>query len=73
MISITKMEKDLLSAKFPTAHIARTMKQKSKRHKYFCEESARVLNFLNALRSQSVIQISGVGGNVKYADRKTSE
>ena len=39
MILITKEEKDAISKFFPDAHIVRTMRQKSKRHRYYCEES----------------------------------
>lgn len=51
MVSITKEEKMYISEHFPEAHIVRTMKQKSKRHRYFCEESRAVMNFLNSARS----------------------
>lgn len=50
MVAITKNEREAISKKFPSAHIVRTMKQKSKRHHYFCEEAQRVLAYLEQLR-----------------------
>lgn len=51
MIAITKNEKLEINKKFPDAHIVRTMKQKSKRHRYYCEETERVLKFIDFLRN----------------------
>ena len=51
MIAINKAEKDAISARFPNVHIVRTMKQKSKRHRYYCEESKPVLRYLSSMRS----------------------
>lgn len=42
MISIGKKEAELIREKVPNACIVRTMKQKSKRHHYFCEETRKV-------------------------------
>lgn len=50
MIAITKEEKEKIIERFPNIYIVRTMKQKSKRHHYFCEESKPVLKFLNRIR-----------------------
>lgn len=50
MIAINKREKDEITKLFPNVHIVRTMKQKSKRHHYFCEEDSRVLRYLNRSR-----------------------
>lgn len=50
MIAISKEEKDYISKNIPSAHIVRTMKQKSKRHRYYCEESAPVMRYLNKVR-----------------------
>lgn len=52
MISINKQEKEAIKKRFPDAHVVRTMKQKSKRHHYYCEETRTVINFLSALRNQ---------------------
>lgn len=51
MIAISKEEKDYISKNIPSAHIVRTMKQKSKRHRYYCEESAPVMRYLNKVRN----------------------
>lgn len=50
MILITKDEKDYISKNFPKAHIVRTMKQKSKRHRYYCEEAPSVMRYLASVR-----------------------
>jgi hypothetical protein len=50
MIAISKAEKDVISERFPKVHIVRTMKQKSKRHHYYCEESRGVMNYLRKVR-----------------------
>lgn len=52
MIAITKEEKEKIIERFPNIYIVRTMKQKSKRHHYFCEESKPVLKFLNRIRGE---------------------
>lgn len=53
MIIVTKSEVEAIREKFPRAHIVRTMKQKSKRHRYFCEESPYVLKFIASLRGDA--------------------
>lgn len=50
MINISKREKEAIAKYFPNVHIVRTMKQKSKRHRYYCEESKSVMRFLKELR-----------------------
>lgn len=59
MIAITKAEKDAIRDQFPDVHIVRTMKQKSKRGHYFCEESRRVLKLLRAIRNRGVVERHG--------------
>lgn len=59
MISINKEEAKILRESLPGVHIVRTMKQKSKRGHYYCEESRRAINFISALRAN--------GGDVKKA------
>lgn len=54
MILISKEEKEKISKRFPNIHITRTMKQKSKRHKYYCEEGRAVLKYLEEIRSEGV-------------------
>mgnify|MGYP006982625546 CR=1 FL=1 len=51
MILITKEEKDAISKLYPDAHIVRTMRQKSKRHRYYCEESTGVMKYLEQTRA----------------------
>ncbi len=46
MILIGKEEVMAVRVNFPDAHITRTMKNKSSRHRYYCEENKRVLEFL---------------------------
>lgn len=50
MIEISRAEKDIISEKCPNAHIVRTMKQRSGRGHYFCEESKKVMKLLRELR-----------------------
>ena len=50
MIAITKAEKDVIREKFPNVNIVRTMRQRSKRHRYYCEETKRVLKLLKQMR-----------------------
>lgn len=52
MIAINKLEKDIISSRFPDVHIVRTMKQKSKRHHYYCEESKGVMRYLEKTRGR---------------------
>lgn len=63
MIAIDKAEKDAIRAKFPKVHIVRTMKQKSKRHHYYCEESKGVMKYLNQLRNTHSSNTMREGGN----------
>ena len=50
MVLISKPEKEAIRERFPKVGITRTMKQRSKRHRYYCEESPAVMRFLNKLR-----------------------
>lgn len=54
MILISKEEKEAVRAKFPKACIVRTMRQRSKRHRYYCEEAPAIMRFLNQLRGKGV-------------------
>lgn len=65
MVLITKDEKTYICEHFPEAHIVRTMRQKSKRHRYFCEESRAVMNYLNSVRSNCVAEEGGAHGTRK--------
>lgn len=66
MILITKDEKEAIAQRYPEAHIVRTMRQKSKRHRYYVEESRSVMKLLNQLRSALSGQKDGAAnGNNK--------
>ena len=51
MVAITKAEKEEIVKNFKNVHIVRTMKQCSKRHHYYCEETRQIVCFLEKLRS----------------------
>ena len=50
MISINKSEAKALRESLLNVRIVRTMKQKSKRGHYFCEETRQAMYFLKNLR-----------------------
>ena len=50
MIAITKEEKEAIVEAFPHTHIVRTMKQRSKRHRYYCVEDRNVMKMLKKMR-----------------------
>lgn len=50
MITITKEETNEIRERFPDVHIVRTVKGRSRRHKYYCTEDKRVMNFLGRYR-----------------------
>lgn len=50
MVLINKEEACCLREIYPNAHIVRTMKNKSKRHKYYCEETRDVMAWLRNKR-----------------------
>lgn len=50
MIIISANEKEIISKRLPDVHIRRTVKQKSKRHKYYMEESKSAMRLLKDLR-----------------------
>lgn len=52
MILINKEEKEAIIKEFPRAYITRIAKQKTKRHRYYCEETREILKFLNHLRTE---------------------
>lgn len=69
MIAITKSEKEAISTRFPEVHIVRTMKQKSKRHHYYCEETKRVMRLLSNMRKAggtTSTNTQKVGANGEY-------
>ena len=52
LIVINKDEAMELRRLLPSVHVRRTAKQRSKRHKYFVEESYKVLALLQKLRKE---------------------
>lgn len=56
MIAISKKEKEIISERYPNVHIVRTMKQKSKRHRYYCEETRQVMRLLNTMRGNEEVK-----------------
>lgn len=50
MISINKEEATEIRKRIPSAHIVRTARQKSRRHRYFVEESYKVIALLQKIR-----------------------
>jgi hypothetical protein len=52
LIVINKEEAEELRRQIPSVHVHRTAKQRSKRHRYFVEESYKVLALLQKLRSK---------------------
>lgn len=69
MVLISKEEKEYISENYPKVHIVRTMKQKSKRHRYYCEEAAPVMRYLNAKRYPDMARKVGNNGTNKKAGR----
>lgn len=52
MVLISKQEKEAIRERFQKVGITRTMRQRSKRHRYYCEEAPAVMRFLNKLRNE---------------------
>ena len=50
MIAITLSEKEAIRKRFPNVHIARTMKQDSRRHHYYMVEDRGPMRYLRELR-----------------------
>lgn len=55
MVKVTKAEKESILQHFPNTHIRRTMKHKSGRHCYFCEESYKIVEFLRWYRNKHIV------------------
>lgn len=68
MIEINKSEKEVISKRLPNTHIVRTMKQKSKRHHYYCEECKPVMKLLSEIRGGADNQ--KVGAKYEYRKKK---
>ena len=68
MIAINKSEKEVISKRLPSMHIVRTMKQKSNRHHYYCEENKQVMQLLSEIRGGADNQ--KVGATYGYRKKK---
>lgn len=53
MIAITMEEKKQIAALMPHVHIRRTVRQKTKRHKYYMEENRSAVRLLAELREEN--------------------
>lgn len=53
MVAISAKEKEIIAECLPGVHIRRTVRQKSKRHRYYVEESRDVMRILRSLRKPS--------------------
>lgn len=53
MILITRDEKQAVLEKFPNIHIVRTMKQDSKRHRYYMVEEPGPMRLIRKMRGIS--------------------
>lgn len=65
MIEVNKKEKEVISKQLPSVHFVRTMKQKSKRHHYYCEETVPVFQLLNQLRGGADDQKDGANNGYR--------
>lgn len=54
MVAISAAEKNDIRKRYPTVHIARTMKQHSKRHRYYMAEEPGPMQMLRDLRKNAV-------------------
>ena len=52
MILISRDEKEAVLEKFPNVHIVRTMKQDSKRHRYYMVEEPGPMRIIRQLRGE---------------------
>ena len=59
MVLISKPEKEAIREKFPKVNIVRTMRQRSGRHRYYCEEAPQVMKYLSELRRKDVVYAAG--------------
>lgn len=59
MVPISKEEKKALCERFTHLHTVRTMRQKSKRHRYYCEEAPAAMKALRQIRNRNVVETHG--------------
>jgi len=53
MIIISSQEREIIAERMPNVHIRRTVRQKSKRHKYYMEEDKNAMRLLKEFRSDN--------------------
>ena len=58
MFAITKEEAAIMRERRPEVHIVRTMKQKSHRGNYFCEETVAAIKVIKEIRGIGACDIS---------------
>ena len=73
MVSISKEETKQIRKLFPNAHIVRTMKNKSKRHRYYCEESRGVKRYLDKVRNACDANSVRYGKGDNHRTKQTRE
>ena len=59
LIAINKQEKEAIQEQYPNVYIVRTMKQKSKRHRYYCVETPKVVRLLDKIRNPEKVEKGG--------------
>ena len=59
MIQISKEEKEIIQEELPHVHIVRTMRNKSRRHHYFCSEEFEAVRLINKLRGKDKVDKKG--------------
>lgn len=59
MIQISKEEKEIIQEELPHVHIVRTMRNKSRRHHYFCSEEVEAVRLINKLRGKDKVDKKG--------------
>lgn len=70
MILISKEEKDAIGRLYPEAHVVRTMRQKSKRHRYYCEESPGVMRYLSQTRAAYGVSAQRNGADIGHRKKR---
>lgn len=63
IVRITKNEKEQILARYPDAHITRTMKQDSKRHHYYMVEERWLINLLKVIRGEASYESDKINVN----------
>lgn len=56
MITITADEKKIINKELPKVHIARTARQRSKRHHYYMAEDNRAMQLLYKIRGEQIVK-----------------